>query len=234
MSKSETHGSQHWLLNIIDNGVLKALLEKSIGATVVDGTGRPVSKCAPAEKSLESYVSEYHLITESKQEYFDKWWIMHRGKRPTWDYICKAKIDGKDGLIIVEAKAHKSECGKKKKVLSEDANVYQKENHDHIENAIEKEIKSLGGQYSGYYQIANRIAYANHIREYGVPTVLVFLGFIGDDCFDDPWKTEDEWKADITRHIGELSLTSLIDTPISDAAKKPCIKILHFDLNINK
>ena len=88
MNKSDTHGSQHWLLGIIESGELKKLLEKSIGVTVVDGTGRPESKDNPAEKSLESYVREYHLITESKQECFDKWWIKHRGKRPTWDYIC--------------------------------------------------------------------------------------------------------------------------------------------------
>lgn len=231
MSKSETHGSQYRLLTIIESGELTELIESIAGVTVIANTGVPKSKGTPAEKSLESYIRENNLITESKQECFDKWWIEHRGKRPTWDYVCEAKIDGQDGLILVEAKAQKSECGKKKKVLSKDANVYQKGNHDHIENAIETEISSLCGQYSGYYQIANRIAYANRIRELGIPVILIFLGFLGDSGSNGQWETEDKWKSDMWEIIDKLSLTRLIDAPIANIAETPCIKILHYNLN---
>ncbi|NLV51168.1 MAG: hypothetical protein GXY20_10815 [Clostridiales bacterium] len=152
------YGSRYHLMKLIKSDELKSLLESIPGVIIIEGNGVP-SKSSPSEKTLERFLKDRELYSAE----FDSWWIEHRGKRPTWDYICEAELDGKRGLIFLEAKGHRRECGSGKKAdpKKDTANYEVKlENHKSIEKCITEEITAFGGEYTGQYQIANRIAYA--------------------------------------------------------------------------
>lgn len=209
------YGSRYWLYRLIDNDddKISSELDQIPGVKVIRGSGVP-SKGSQSEKSLEKFLTDAGLIT--KEHEFYNWWVQYPGKKPTWDYICRAEIDGKSGLILLEAKAHKGETtktGKARPVRGKVKDVEQANvNYDQIERNIIDEFRRLGKSYhtegNGYYQIANRIAYASKIHSIlGVPVLLVFFGFIGDCHFPDKWENEEIWKADMKSCFKALNIT---------------------------
>ena len=141
-----------------------------------------------------------------------KWWTINDGKRPTGDYMCKANISGQKGLILVKVKAHVSETLRAKRKLIKDANTKQEGNHKNIESCISNELNKLNGEYSGYYQIANRIAYDLHAEEVlNIPIILVFLGFIRDNHFKDFYSTSGSFREHTEECLENLKCESLID-----------------------
>lgn len=230
---ARNRGSSDWLLRMIKSNDLNTFLEKKIeGIKVIEDTGIP-SKDDSAEKYLETYLNKFKITTKEFNPFKD-WWIKNRGKRPTWDYICQATIAGRRGLILLEAKAHKNECNAKKKskpifsaTMSENSFKEKMENHDSITKCITEELGALGGTYIGFYQIANRIAYANKVqRELGVPVLLVFLGFIGDKSFRDSWNKSEEWHSDITKQLRLLNIENLVRVGPPVLSSYPDIRIL--------
>lgn len=128
------------------------------------------------------------------------WWlaVKPRANTPNWDLVASCTIDGKKGLILVEAKAHKSELnsGGKAKPASENG----KENHEHIRAAIEEANSSLNTHGSGWalsrdthYQLCNRFAWSWKLASLGIPVVLVYLGFLNADEMPSPFPTADSW-----------------------------------------
>ena len=230
---ARTHGSSDWLLRMIRNNDLHAFLEKGIeGIKVIEDTGVPSTKDL-SEKQLETYLKDFKMINDAFNP-FKGWWIPNRGHRKNWDYICQATIVGHKGLILLEAKAHKSECNAKEKpnpklsaATSEKSFKKKQENHDSITKCITEELGALGGTYAGFYQDANRIAYANKAqRELGVPVLMVFLGFIGDKSFRDGWNKSDEWQSDIRKQLRLLNLENLVGVGAPVLNNRPDIRIL--------
>lgn len=128
------------------------------------------------------------------------WWlaVKPRANTPNWDLVATCTIEGKQGLILVEAKAHKSElnCGGKAKPTSENG----RNNHEHIHAAIEEANSSLNTQGSGWalsrdthYQLCNRFAWSWKLASLGIPVVLVYLGFLNADEMPDPFPSADSW-----------------------------------------
>lgn len=235
MSQDEKkYGSKYWIQELIKNDKMNSMLKKKLADLKI----KKITKCIPnienssKETSLEQFIklcgypeeditrfSEYNKIKSKK------WWTLHRGKRPTWDYICEANISGKKGLILVEAKAHVDETFKTKKILKKDANKKQQENHENIENCISQELSNLNGEYSGYYQIANRIVYASHAAEVlNIPVILVFLGFIRDKHFKDFYSTSGSFRKHIEECLENLKCKFLID----DKKGKITVKIVTY------
>lgn len=230
---ARTHGSSDSLLRMIKSNDLITFLEKKIeGIKVIEDTGVP-TRNESAEKYLETYLKEFMITTEEFNP-FKNWWIPNRGNRPTWDYICQATIAGRKGLILLEAKAHKNECNAKRKskpilsaTMSEKSFKEKLENHDSIIKCITEELGELGGSYAGYYQIVNRIAYANKAqRELEMPVLLVFLGFIGDKSFGDNWNKPEEWQRDIAKQLRLLNVENLVRVGTPVLSKHPDIRIL--------
>jgi hypothetical protein len=114
------------------------------------------------------------------------WWFAKQSgvaRSPTWDLVAQARIGGRDGLVLVEAKAHENELSEAGKRETEHSNM---DNHARIGEAIEDaraELEMLrpGWKISAgsHYQLANRFAWAWRLASSGVPVVLVYLGFTG-------------------------------------------------------
>ena len=134
------------------------------------------------------------------------WWLVHRGgaNKPNWDLVFACNISGKRGLVLVEAKAHKRELDWAGKRLCLNASSKSRENHERIGKAIDEAGHALNTIITGinlsrdtHYQLVNRIAYSWKIASMGIPVILLYLGFTGDEGIADvgePIKNDDHWK----------------------------------------
>lgn len=182
---------------------LNQLLEPSRSIVSPGDHWMPRGEKEPTEAKLHELGSEY-LPKEIAQS-LDNWWLKHKrgANRPNWDFLSTCTINGKKGLVMVEAKANCAELkleGKKLSVPTQNS----KENHEKISEAIEESRQALARIIPGVeisrdknYQLSNRVAYAWKLASLGIPTVLVYLGFLGDDNIKDvgePLLDESHWK----------------------------------------
>lgn len=91
------------------------------------------------------------------------------------------------------------------KSLRADASAASNENHQHIGAAIAdacgalrlvNQATAIGCET--HYQLSNRVAFAWKLANLGVPTVLMYLGFIGDEGIADagePFRDDSHWHA---------------------------------------
>ncbi|MFC1976651.1 hypothetical protein ACFLWS_00040 [Chloroflexota bacterium] len=110
------------------------------------------------------------------------------GNVPHWDIASTCTVEGKSGLLIVEAKAHDQElirgkAGKKRgKVESTDS----LRNRAQIDSCMNNVNVSLAAEtkFSWFlsiehcYQMSIRFAWAWKLTELGIPVILVYLGFL--------------------------------------------------------
>jgi len=127
-----------------------------------------------------------------------KWWIEHKGRHPQWDLLCHIVVRKTPGLLLVEAKAHESELAEQDEKSDPDpASVDSQENDQQIRQRIEETNTNLHGLGIGtfalsadhHYQLANRLAYLNKLASLGIPTVLLYLG----------WLQSPDWPVDCLR-----------------------------------
>jgi len=222
MGNTKEHGSQYWLGKMIDNDSLIDKLEEIPGVKIINGSSVP-SKGKRSEQFLETFLVDKKIICDEHP--FRSWWVSHPGKSPTYDFICLAEIRGEKGIILLEAKAHKRETNKKGKELPVRGKRKDYDqacrNHKQIELNIKNEFMRLGKRYQGgYYQIANRIAYASKAHAVlNMPVLLVFFGFIGDCHFSDCWKNEPSWQEDINSYLKALDLPLAMNGEMTEIAR---------------
>ncbi len=154
----------------------------------------------PAEGKLTDVAPEY--LDRDAQDALADWWLAHRkgANVPNWDLLATCLVEGRKGLVLIEAKAHASELDPKGKPLDDSASKHSGENHKRIGQAIEEARATLDAIAPGmrisrdsHYQLSNRVAWSWKLASIGVPVVLVYLGFIGDIAFTDYFRDNDEW-----------------------------------------
>lgn len=139
------------------------------------------------------------------------WWLaVQRGANtPNWDLASTCTIEGKQGLLLVEAKAHGNELSEAGKSLPSRPNGWK--NHERIGQAIAKANSAFtgatGGEWSlsrdSHYQLSNRFAWAWKIASLGVPVILAYVGFldakdmVGDGTL---FQTHEDWAGAVGRH----------------------------------
>jgi hypothetical protein len=133
------------------------------------------------------------------------WWLTNeRGANtPNWDIALSCEVEGRPGLVLVEAKANVPELGVAGKRLDDEASDASRDNHDRIGVAIEEvcaELRRISRttciSRDSHYQLSNRVAFAWKLASLGLPTILVYLGFCGDDGIADagePFKDAAHW-----------------------------------------
>jgi hypothetical protein len=146
------------------------------------------------------------FLTAEQRENVTSWWLVHRRRAntPNWDIASTATIEGRPGLILVEAKAHSGEL-----------KVHGKrpgngDNDQRIGAAIQQANAALNTILAGWalskdshYQLANRFAWAWKIASLGVPVVLVYLGFLRAEEMDDqgePFADANAWESCVKEH----------------------------------
>jgi hypothetical protein len=122
------------------------------------------------------------------------WWPAVGGPgatTPNWDIACTSTVDGQQGVLLVEAKAHHRELGEEEagKRLKPPFSAAALRNHVRIGACIEEASIALASETGRpwalardhHYQMSNRFAWAWKLTELGVPVILVYLGFLGCD-----------------------------------------------------
>ncbi|HVC95914.1 MAG TPA: hypothetical protein VND64_19650 [Pirellulales bacterium] len=147
------------------------------------------------------------FISANRRDALMHWWLANpkNANVPNWDVASGASIDGREGLILVEAKAHTNEFPTEGKSTGGNA-----QNHNHIEQAIKEANDGLNEVMPGWnltakanYQICNRFAWAWKLAALGVPVTLVYLGFLNAQEMADqgpPFCTSDAWTQAVRAH----------------------------------
>ncbi len=73
------------------------------------------------------------------------WWLTsdRKANTPNWDFLSTCKISGENGLLLVEAKAHKNELSIDGKKLDKDSSIDSIANHKRITDAINESCVAL-------------------------------------------------------------------------------------------
>jgi hypothetical protein len=173
--------------------------------------GRPVPRdgrwdTSPAREARLDQASG--LLPEDARGALRKWWLAtpdsRRANTPNWDIASTCQVGNDNGLLLVEAKAHRSELSKSGKTLKKGAREASRWNHDQIKTKITEASSKLGGSGAGWnltcdthYQLSNRFAWSWKLASMGMSVVLVYLGFLHADEMADrgaPFASADKWR----------------------------------------
>jgi len=123
------------------------------------------------------------------------------------------EIEGRPGLVLVEAKAHREELGEGPKKPASDSD-HSRENAERIGQAIQEARDSLLEFDAGInisrdrcYQFSNRVAFAWKLGNLGIPVALVYLGFLDDTGLGPgftPFGNAEDWIATLKAHAREV------------------------------
>lgn len=157
----------------------------------------PAGFLHPAEAKLGESPG---FLSDAHRESVSAWWlkVRRRANTPNWDIVANCQVRGRDGLLLVEAKAHEAELGTGGKPFK--VGVTNGENHARIGDAIREANDALpGGGWAlsrdSHYQLSNRFAWAWKVASLGVPIVLVYLGFLNADEMGRPFRSPATWEA---------------------------------------
>ncbi|MEO7276326.1 MAG: hypothetical protein ABIX28_20235 [Vicinamibacterales bacterium] len=161
---------------------------------------------SPDEARLETFGPEA-LPGHAAWATLRKWWLAHElgANTPNWDIAATCEIEGRPGLLLVEAKANVPELSRAGKTIDSAASAASIENHQRIGLAIDEACTWLRSvsvstaiSRDSHYQLSNRVAFAWKLASLGIPTVLVYLGFLGDRGITDagePFEDAAHWNA---------------------------------------
>jgi hypothetical protein len=160
------------------------------------------------------------LLDAAAGDALGAWWLAVpsiKSMTPNWDIASTCRINGRKGLLLIEAKAHDQELineegGKKLKVS---ATKNSKQNHHRIGECIHAASLSLTKQTGltwalsrdRNYQMSNRFVWAWKLTEAGLPVILVYLGFLNADEMGDkgkPFHAISEWEQLVKSHSSNL------------------------------
>jgi hypothetical protein len=127
---------------------------------------------------------------------------------PNWDLACEAHYHGnRPALVLAEAKAHVKE-------FTDGGRGHGSDNADNrrIAGAIQEASDELSRHAPGvkissdsWYQFSNRVAFAWKLASHGIPTVLVYLGFLGDKGIStESFRDHDHWRETVLNSAREI------------------------------
>jgi hypothetical protein len=150
------------------------------------------------------------FLTPEICEYLTSWWLVNRRRAntPNWDIVSTCTIEGREGLILVEAKAHDKESDCTGKLPGDE------DNHEKIGTAIRQANSALNATCPGWaisrdshYQLSNRFAWTWKVASLGVPVILVYLGFLHADEMarrGKPFISNRGWRSAVLEHGAKL------------------------------
>lgn len=146
-----------------------------------------------AEEARLGDASEF--LTEEKRENVTSWWLAIRqnANTPNWDMVSKCTVGRKQGLVLVEAKAHVAELNP-----NDSCGAGNERNRNKIVQALREASEALGNGWSlsaeRRYQLSNRFAWAWKLASLGIPVVLVYLGFLNAYEMGQPFPNHAAWE----------------------------------------
>lgn len=140
------------------------------------------------------------FVSEAGRAALTNWWLARSGRAntPNWDLVSTCRIHDRDGLVLVEAKAHEGE-------LSDDRCGASPENLKQIEKALAEAsiawnvlASGVALSTSSHFQLSNRFAFAWKLATMGIPVMLIYLGFLDAHEMDEggrvPLRNHAQWR----------------------------------------
>ena len=209
MTSDAYRGSRKHVLDWVESPAFLEELEELLKPVnvVIPATAAymPRGYAAPKEARLDSADIRFDVLKTAQPE-LRRWWLVHhRGANtPNWDLVVSCEIEGRPGLVLVEAKANHPELKEDGKLQRDDASPNSTENQDRIRDAIAEAREGLKAagvntaiDINSHYQLANRVAFMWKLAQLGIPTILVYLGFTGDEGIrdaGDPFANDGDWR----------------------------------------
>lgn len=177
------------------------------GKPVISGSGwdKSPAKEARVDRSVRLVPS---IVVRTE---LSNWWLaVRRGANtPNWDLASTCMIEGREGLLLVEAKAHSNELSTTGKSPPSSAN--SRKNHEQIGSAIMEanvDLERLTGSVwrlsrDSHYQLSNRFAWSWKLASLQIPVVLLYLGFLNAyDMVRDGalFESESDWSQAVFSH----------------------------------
>lgn len=176
---------------------------------------KPKGVTDPSEARLEGFGPTWLPENPAWLKLRD-WWLYHKAgaNTPNWDIAIGCEIEDRPGLILVEAKANWPELNKAGKFLRADASIKSRENHEHIGAAIAESCigwqqldRSITINRDSHYQLANRLAFTWKLASFGIPVVLLYLGFtedVGIRNIGAPFADEADWQLAFNTYVSGI------------------------------
>ena len=192
------------------------------GLDLSEATFKPRGVDAPDEPRLEHFGPQIMPNHPAWSE-IQRWWLRRPqgANTPNWDIALTALIEGRPGLVLVEAKANVPELSKAGKPLAADASENSRRNRDRIGQAITEACSGWRLQApdarldrDSHYQLANRLAFTWKVATLGIPVVLLYLGFTGDEGIADagePIRDDAHWQALFAGHARDVGVSSALE-----------------------
>ena len=191
--------------------------------------GRPVPTAAgdwDTRPAKEARIDQHAgFVSPDLQHRLRDWWLASNGgaNTPNWDLASTCHIDGRKGLLLVEAKAHTTELSSDGKPPPAPNSAESKANHQRISEAIQQANAGLtdatGGSWNlsrdDHYQLSNRFAWAWKLAMLGVPTVLVYLGFLKAEEMTAPFCSKADWERQMRNHASGIVDPACWERPLS-------------------
>lgn len=153
-----------------------------------------------------------------------RWWLTVATvttRTPNWDIASQCTVDGKPGMLLIEAKAHDQELIKEetgRRAIDVPATASVRRNLLRIDWALRDAsvaLTDLTGlpwalSRDWNYQMSNRFAWAWKLTDLGMPVVLVYLGFLAAAEMADeagkqkPFADVGEWETLVKGHSRPL------------------------------
>lgn len=160
-----------------------------------------------------------NMLDAARGKALVNWWLaVPKGARvPNWDIASTCTIEGKPGLLLIEAKAHDEELNYEKagKRRGHNESRGQRQNREQIHNRMQESSTGFTNStqlewalsIEHHYQMSNRFAWAWKLTELGIPVVLVYLGFLNATEMSDrgvPFSNHEAWAQIVMSHSGPL------------------------------
>jgi hypothetical protein len=178
----------------------------------------PRGFAAPGEARLGEAAK---LLSTKNRELVTDWWLAVRHRKantPNWDFAATATINGSEGLVLVEAKAHEHELDVNAKRKTKKTNL---ENHERIDKCCKEASTALNSYLPGWalsatshYQFCNRFSWAWKLASLGIPVVLVYLGFLDAEEMHDALRSAWDWREIVQAHGKGIVPEAVWDAPI--------------------
>src|SRR5690606_11581078 len=208
-------GSQYAVIKLLESrdfiGNINKLIKDTMAKISIYDNWMPKSLHHDKEAELKDFL-KYNFNPKLASDIV-KWWLFKDARTPNWDLISTCTINGKRGILLVEAKAHWDELDNEThgKPLDSNASGNSIKNHQKIAEAISEANTELKNKYpqinisrDNCYQLSNRIAYSLWLSNQGIPVVLVYLGFLNCDDMDyggrNLFKNDEEWQTCYNEH----------------------------------
>ncbi len=156
----------------------------------------------------EAQLHKAPFLPENTRNLLASWWLSKSkssATTPNWDIASTCSVAGKNGLLLVEAKAHFGE------LKVDDRTAAEGKNRHSIKSAISEANSELNQILPGWelsinshYQLCNRFAWAWKLASLGYPVILVYLGFLNAVEMGHSFETHDSWESAVRRHANTV------------------------------